>query len=537
MAYYKDLREYLKVLEDRGKLVRIKREVNKDTELHPIVRLQFRGLPEEERKAFIFENVVDSKGRRYNIPVVACALGANREVYSIGMSCDVDKIPEKWDEIQLNPIKPIIIGDGPVHEEVHIGDGLLEHGGLEEFPTPISTPGFDVAPFFTSPYWVSKDPETGIVNVGTYRAHVKSPTRTGVMFISELQHMARYLAKCREMGRPLEAAIVIGGPPSIGYVSVSRIPYELDEFACAGAIAGEPLELVKCKTVDLEVPAYAEIVIEGIISADEVEPEAPFGEFHGYMGQRDNMPYFTVKCITHRKSPIFQVFLSQFPPSESSMIRDVGLAGNLHKYLTRDLGQPWVQEIDLHESTGSAGLTVIKIDKTEQNNVWKTLDEASKWFADNFPINKVIVAVDEDIDIRDADAINWAISFRVQPHRDCRIDTEPGKMLMDYSLLPPGEAAERDVRFLDMPTASRLIINATMKWPYMPVSLPKKEFMEKARRIWEEEGLPQLKLKRPWWGYNLGHWLPEEDEQAMMAVRGDYKLVGDILAKQRKKIT
>ena len=218
------------------------------------------------------------------------------------------------------------------------------------------------------------------------------------------------------------------------------------------------------------------------------------------------------------------------------MIRGVGRAGALHKYLKYDFEQSWVQEVVLHESTGSGGLAVIKVAKTEQTNVWETLDEASKWFAANVPINKVIVAVDEDIDIRDADAINWAISFRVQPHRDCRIDTGPGKTLMDYSLLPPGEAAKRDVRFLDMPTASRLIINATMKWPYMPVSLPKKEFMEKARRIWEEEGLPQLKLKRPWWGYDLGRWLAEEDEQAMMAVRGEYKLVGDILAKQRKKI-
>jgi len=536
MAYYKDLREYLKVLEDKGKLVRIKREVNKDTELYPIVRLQFRGLPPEERKAFIFENVVDSKGKKYDIPVVIGALGANREVYSIGMSCDVDKILDKWVEVQLNTIEPTMVNNGPVHEEVHMGDGLLEHGGLEEFPIPISTPGFDVAPFFTSPFWVSKDPETGIHNVGTYRAQLKSPTRTGIMFISETQHLCQQLAKRRQIGGPLEVAIVIGGPPSVGYVSVSRIAYELDEFACAGAIAGEPLERVICKTIDLEVPAYAEIVIEGTLSTDEVEPEAPFGEFHGYMGQRDNMPYFTVKCITHRKNPIFQAFLSQFPPSESSVIRGVGLAGNLHKYLKYDLEQPWVQETVLHESAGSAGLAVIKVAKTEQTSVWKTLDEASKWFADNFSINKVIVAVDEDIDILDADAINWAISFRVQPHRDCRIDTGPGKMLMDHSLLPPGEAAKRDVRFLDMPTASRLIINATMKWPYMPVSLPKKEFMEKALRIWEEDGLPQLKLKRPWWGYDLGAWLPEEDEQAMMAVRGDYKLVGDILARQRKKI-
>ncbi len=530
MAYYKDLREYIKVLEEKGKLVRIKREINKDTELHPLVRCQFRGLPEEERKAFLFENVIDSKGQRYKIPVLLCALGASREIYSIGMRCDVDEIPAKWAEAQLNPIRPIIISDGPIHEEVHIGDGLLEHGGLEEFPIPISTPGFDVAPFFTSPYWVSKDPETGIRNVGTYRAHVKSPTRTGVFFGGAYQHFARHLAISRKMGRRShEAAIIIGGPPSVGYVSVSKIEYGLDEFACAGGIAGEPLELVKCKTVDLEVPAYAEIVIEGTVSVDEVEPEAPFGESHGYMGQRENMPYFTVKCITHRKNPIFQGFLSQFPPSESSMIRGIGHEVTLYKYLRYDCKQSWVREVAFVESTGSH-TSVIKVAKTEQTNVWETLNKASGRGG------KVIVAVDEDIDIRDDGAVNWAIYDRVQPHRDCRIDTGPGGGFMDQSLLPPGEAAKRDVRYLDMPTASRLLINATMKWPYMPVALPKKEFMEKALQIWGEVGLPQLKLKQPWYGYELGYWPPEQDEQAMMAVRGDYKLVGDILAKQRKKV-
>ncbi|MFC1956024.1 UbiD family decarboxylase [Chloroflexota bacterium] len=314
MAYYKDLRELLKSLEEKGKLIRIKRKINKDTELMPLARLQFRGLPEEERKGFMFENITDAKGKKYDIPLVVGVIAASRDIYAIGMNCDSDKITEKWSETRTNPIEPIIVNSGPVQEVVHIGDSLLEHGGLEEFPIQISTPGYDSGPFITCPYVVTKDPETGIPNVGMYRAHVKSPTRTGVQFYSVTQHGAMHLAKAAKMGKPLETAIVIGGPPCLGYVAVTRLPYEVNEFAYASAIAGEPLEMVKCKSIDLEVPAHAEIVIEGLLSTDEIEPEAPFGEAGGYVGKRDIMPYLTVTGITHRKNPIYQAILSQYPP-------------------------------------------------------------------------------------------------------------------------------------------------------------------------------------------------------------------------------
>ena len=130
MTYYKDLRDHIKALEAKGKLVRVQREINKDTELQPLVRWQFRGLPAEQRKAFLFENVVDVKGNKYGMPVLVAALAASKEVYAIGMMCDTDKIMEKWSEAQLHPVEPEIVKNGPVHEEVHMGENLLEHGGL-----------------------------------------------------------------------------------------------------------------------------------------------------------------------------------------------------------------------------------------------------------------------------------------------------------------------------------------------------------------------------------------------------------------------
>ncbi len=263
MPYHKNLREYIKALEAKGKLVRITEPVNKDTQLHPLVRLQFRGLPEEERKAFLFENVFDSKGRKFTIPVAIGVLGASPQVYAVGMMCEVSEIGKKWQQAQLNPIKPVIVKDGPVQEEVFAGDKLLARGGLGEFPIPVSTPGWDIAPYITSPCVVTRDPESGIRNVGTYRAQVKGPVRTGLHAAKYFRGIAFHWRKARKMGKPLEVAIVIGGPPNVGYASVSQLPTDVDEYTIAGGIAGEPVELVQCKTVDLEVPAQAEIVIEG----------------------------------------------------------------------------------------------------------------------------------------------------------------------------------------------------------------------------------------------------------------------------------
>jgi 4-hydroxy-3-polyprenylbenzoate decarboxylase len=233
VGYYKDLRQHIKSLEENEKLVRIKREINKDTELMSLVRLQFRGLPESDRKAFLFENVVDVNGKKFNIPVLAASHAASTEVYAIGMMCKPEEINQRWTQAQLKPIEPEIVNSSPVHEEVHIGDTLLEHGGLEEFPVPISTPGFDNAPYLTSANWVTKDQETGIRNIGNYRGMVKSKTRTGILS-QATQHLGINWKKCKDKGIPLQAAIVIGASPNISYVAATKVPYEADEYAIAG---------------------------------------------------------------------------------------------------------------------------------------------------------------------------------------------------------------------------------------------------------------------------------------------------------------
>ena len=527
MGYYSDIREHIAALESKGKLVRIKRKIIKETELMPLVRWQFRGLPEERRKAFLFENVVDITGKKYDIPVLVASHAASRQVYAIGMMCKPNEIDEKLVRAQLHPIKPKRVEYGPVHEEVHLGDKLLEHGGLEELPIPISTPGFDNGPYLSAGNWVSKDPETGIYNVGNYRAMVKSKTRLGI-FCQPMQHIRIQWNKCKKKGVPLQAAIAIGVSPNVGYVAVTKIPYGVSEYDVAGGIAGEPLELVRCKTVDIEVPATAEIVIEGELPTDSLEREAPFGEYTGYMGMEEIGPYLNVTCITHRKNPIYNAFISQFPPSESSKLREIGESANIYKFLKYDSNLSNVLEVVQHECGSSTQYCVIRLKKVDPDQVWKALNLTVEHY--HSPTPKFVIAVDDDIDANDLESVVWAMSWRVQPHRDVRI-VEGKSFPLDPSEHPP---EKREI--LPPGSNSALLMDATRKWSYPPVSLPKREFMERAKQIWEEENLPQLTPKVPWYGYPLGYWTDELAEEAELALKGEHYRTGEKFANNRHKI-
>src|ERR671910_1192005 len=205
MTYYKSLSEYVQVLEREGLLIRIKKAINKDTEMHPLVRWQFRGLDEEQRKAFLFENVVDAKGIQYSMPVTVGTLAATTEIYAIGLMCRPEEIHERWNKAQLSPIDPVKVAAGPVQEIVWTGKELLNGHGLDMLPVPISTPGFDNAPYLTSANWITKDIESGVYNIGNYRSQIKSPDRAGGFFMA--QHMGHHWRKCKLKGVPLQAAI------------------------------------------------------------------------------------------------------------------------------------------------------------------------------------------------------------------------------------------------------------------------------------------------------------------------------------------
>src|ERR1700686_771028 len=176
-----DFQAHLAALEARGLLLRIDRPINKDTELHPLVRWQFQGgLREDQRRAFLFTNVVDTRGRSYGVPVAVGALAASPQIYSVGMGRPVEEIEAAWLEAIAHPIPPILVSTPSCQPIVLTGDSLRgAENGLVRLPVPISTPGFDAAPYLTATLCVTRDPDTGVQNMGTYRAALKAPDRLG----------------------------------------------------------------------------------------------------------------------------------------------------------------------------------------------------------------------------------------------------------------------------------------------------------------------------------------------------------------------
>lgn len=535
MSSYVDLQEHLLNLEKKGLLIRVTKEINKNTELHPLVRWQFRGgITEPNRKAFLFENVVDSQGKKFAIPVAVAALAGNPEIYATGLKCLPEEVPAKWLKAMANRIKPVLVESGPVQEVIHTGKELLEEdGGFDQFPVPISTPGFDNAPYTTCSHWITKDPDTGIPNLGNYRGHIKARNKIGMYpNAGQNQDIIVHLQKCRERGIPLQAALVVGAPPVVSYAAVQKFPYGIDEMEVAGGLAGEAIRVVKCKTVDIEVPADAEIVIEGLIRTDVLEPEGPFGESHGYMHPREMNPFMEVTCITHKKSPIWVSFISQVTPSESSVIKKVGYEPLFTEHLNKHLGIKSVVRVSMHEPlTNLRKVIIVQMRKPKEAEVWRALYGATSYRQES---GKIVIAVDEDIDPENMDSVMWALSYRMKPHQDVEIVRSK---VVGHG--PPFTAhGEKDGVIVEAGTAndSALLINAIIKEPLPPVSLPAREYMERAGQIWRELGLPELKPQVPWFGYSLGQWDSELEEEARLAVQGEHYVTGDKLAGYQVKV-
>jgi 4-hydroxy-3-polyprenylbenzoate decarboxylase len=529
-SYWHTLGEYVEALDKAGKLVRVTTPINKDTELHPLVRLQFRGLPEKQRKAFLFENVVDAKGRKYDIPVLVGALAGSADIYALGMRCDLVDIENVWKRALADHVAPVEVTQAPCHEVVITGEELRRPGGgLGRLPIPISTPGFDNAPYTSAGHWITKDPETGMHNLGNYRGMVKAEDRIGVLLGRLNWGMRYHIDRWRDLrgAKQVPAAIVLGAPPHVTYAAVTRIPNDMCEYDVAGGLVGAPVEVVRGVTQDILVPAQAEIVIEGTVPTDVVEMEGAFGEFPGYMAQRDYAFFMDVTAITMRKKPIFISILSQMPPSESSKMRNIGRAAAGIRLL-RAAGLDNVIAVEYLECAGSNAVAVVKLKKRDPDDGKKAL----RLLAEKF-MGKMLVAVDEDIDIKDAENVMWAIAYRAQPYRDTEVVEAP-PFTLDPAAVPPG--ASRGLVTRDKPPRSTaLLIDATMPWAYPPLSLPKREFMERAIDIWEGLQLPALNLKPPWWGYSLGHWTEEEEQEAELAVQGRHYETGEKQKQARKR--
>lgn len=510
-----DLQEHLARLEELGLLTRIERRIDKDSELHPLARWQFQGgLHESARRAFLFTNVVGAKGETYDIPVVVGGLAASSEIYAAGLGVAVEDIGKVWVKAMAEPIAPVLVEDAACQEVVQMGEELTApNGGLASLPVPISTPGFDAAPYLTATLCVTKDPENGVQNMGTYRAGLKANDRLGVRMATRLSGAGGYLhwQKYKALGQPMPCAIVLGCAPAIIFTGPQKLAIDQDEMAVAGGLMGQPVRTVRCKTVDLVVPADAEIVIEGLIDTDLLEPEGPFGESHGHVALEDFNMSMRVTAITRKRKPVFVSIVSQVTPSESSVLKRVAYEPMFLEHLKNVLGIRGIKRVVMHEPlTNLRKVIFLQFARGAlKAEVWRGMQGAAGLQAQ---CGKLVIAVSEDINPENADAVFWSLAYRSNFSEDL--------------LVTPYRSGGHGPKSGGGNLEGTLMIDATLKHEMPPLALPAEEFMTGAKKIWEELGLPQITPQSPWYGYHLGDWTPEWSGFAKDAVAGNWREIG-----------
>ena len=245
MAYYRDLREFIQLLEQRGKLWRYSEPIDKDTELIPFHRLQLRGLLDQDRRAILFEKPVDHRGKQYEMSVLAGIFGGSSEIHALGLGCEAPaELNERWHQALTRPVDPVIVSDGPVHEVVRTGDEL-KRAGLTEIPSPLEDPGYS-GMIRTGTPMLTRDPETRARNVAAFNAFFRAPDRMiGGFgpFRQSFQHFLGY----RKRGEKCPVAVIVGSVPSLMASRSANVSPDVDEYSTAGGLAGEPMELVRCK--------------------------------------------------------------------------------------------------------------------------------------------------------------------------------------------------------------------------------------------------------------------------------------------------
>ena len=471
---YDSLRPYLQALEQQGLMRWVDKEVDKDWEIASVLRMIFRAMDEGDRYGIGFRNVKGFPGAK----VVGGVIAASRRMIGTALGCEPDfaAIHDRVIAGMNRPIEPVLAATGPCKEVVRKGAEV----DLRSLPIPVWTPEKDAGPYLT-PLWVTKDPDNGRRNIGIRRCQIKGADRTGILFGAPDRGGAIHYEKWRRLGSNMPAAIFIGADPVQYLVAPSR--YGPDELAVAGGIRGEAIELVKCETVDLEVPATAEIVIEGEVLIDGPEPEGPFGEFTGYMAGGRACPVFRATCITHRADPIMMGIVSQFPPSESSMIKRALLEAGLKKHLRDDLNIPGIAGVHALEAGGCTATLWIALKKMYDGHVDQTAFAAMGHFGMSY--FKWIVVTDDDIDIEDPFMRDWILAWRVRPDRDLRILADTAAVELDPSSLRDGLAPE-EIK------GAKVVIDATRKWTYPDLSLPPLDRLREVAGRWADYGLPPL---------------------------------------------
>lgn len=529
---YDDLNAHLEKLDKAGLLWTIDQAINKDKHLHPFVRWGYVGdvgtvVNTNPKRAFLFTNVTDSKGRSYkgDCDVMVGGTAGSLAIYaaSLGIADAGDditalsqKIYQKWTHAFENPIAAVEIPseEAPVHEVVITGDALKggEGKGLAALPVPNNTPGWDTAPYFSAGLWITHNLDSGIENISQNRCSLKASDRMTAMWLIQTNGGAHNnWVKYKERGEKMPVALIVGAPPMLQVIGPQKTPEHLNDLDVAGGLAGVPYRKVRCKTVPLWAPADAQIIIEGWIDPKKLEMEAPFGESYGNMSVEEYNHSIEVTAITRRKKAILTSMISQMAPSESGVIKQLNYSAVMLNHLKNTLYIRQVKDVALHgPMIGVSRFTVIVLEKhTPRTEVWRALSGATTFMRS---VGKITVAVDEDVNPNNMEEVLWAIAYRTDLMKSVKIE--------DY------QANGHAPKLRDREWEAKIMIDATMHYPMPPVALPPKEIMEEARELWTKAGLPPVSPRWKWYGYDLGDWCEEWTRCAERAVAGDWLLNG-----------
>jgi len=397
----KDLRSFLGQLKAAGELLEIEEELGITFEIPAAIR----EIDKRVGKAAYF-----SRPKGHTIPIVANLLGQKKRL-ALALGVEEEGLIEEYFRRRQNLTKPTLVADAPVKEVI-----INKDISISKTIPVLTHHQRDAGPYFTSAVTMAKDPETGIRGMGLHRIQVKDDDTIGIFLATP--PLSHFLKRAEEQGRPLEIAVAVGMDPITFFASVIWAPQGIDKFDIAGGLKGSPIELVKAESVDLEVPARAEFVLEGYIIPHKRDKEGPFGESTGYYFSFDN-PVGKIKLISHRKDPIYHALMPF--SSEETVLLD--LSWELDNLKVIQTAFPNVMRMHL-QALGEIMLIQIAKDSEE---------DARKIFHYLFPVNpfvKLAIVVDADVDIYDPREIAWAVATRCRPNCDITImEDMPGVMI------------------------------------------------------------------------------------------------------------
>ncbi|MDP2602323.1 MAG: UbiD family decarboxylase [Deltaproteobacteria bacterium] len=413
---FEDLRGFLTHLESQKQLLRVKEEVGVKYE----IAAGMRKTSDIEGPALLFENVRGYPGWR-----VLGGLFATRKLVALGLGVPQEQMLERYLTLEDKRIAPEIVSTGPCKEIKWTGDQV----DLGKLPI-VTHAGKDCGPYVTIGVQVGKDPDTGIRNLSIHRMLVLGKDRLSLWAPAD-HHLGRMILMAEEKKRGLEVATAIGVEPAIVVGSQARVPFGIDEFHVAGGLRGAAAKLTRCETIDVEVPACAEVVIEGVTIPGERVADGPYGEYPGCYSEAKQAPVLKVTAITMRKDPIYQTALTGMPVTENHTLIEYGNAAAVYREVKKLV--PEVRGVNMTPGGTFRHHAVVSIKKRAENegrNVILALLSMGMGL-------KQVIVVDEDIDPFDPLQVEWAMATRFQADSDAIIIPRIATSTLDPSVPEP----------------------------------------------------------------------------------------------------